>query len=159
MWEHLPRRILTRSTHDIEEQQGSNLIVTSLDWEQACAKVQHEKLYVTLQRSGFRQHFFVSIDVVIATRDSLSNMNLVHPQQNGQRHGLGIALPLFSPCLCVLVMSLIDHDISHILEKDTISSRKAGIEFDTIDYTDDTVRLATNMYAANKKFWAVERIS
>ena len=95
----------------------------------------------------------MSIDVVIATRASLSNMTLAHPQQ------LGIALPLFSPCLFVLVMSLIDHDISYILEKDTIRSRKAGIEFDTIHYTDDTVRLATNMYAANTKFWAVERIS
>ena len=61
-------------------------------------------------------------------------MTLVHPQQNGQRQGLGIALPLFSPCLFVLVMSLIDHDISYILEKDTIKSRKAGIEFDTIHY-------------------------
>ena len=47
-------------------------------------------------------------------------------------------------------MGHIDCDISYNLEKDTIRSRKAGIEFDTIHYNDDTVRLATNMYAANR---------
>ena len=59
----------------------------------------------------------------------------------------------------MLVLSGIDHDISHSLDRRTIRSRQAGIDFDRIYYADDTVLLTTNTYAANRILWAVERIS
>ena len=46
---------------DIAEQQGSNLIITFLDWEKAFDKVQHDKLYVALRRLGVHQQL---IDVI-----------------------------------------------------------------------------------------------
>ena len=52
-------------------------------------------------------------------------------------------------------MSIIDHDISHSLDRRTIRSRKAGIESDRIYYSDDIV---LHMRQA-ECFWAVERIS
>ena len=56
-------------------------------------------------------------------------------------------------------MSVVDHAISHSLDRRTIRSRKAGIDFDRVYYADDTVLLATNTYTANRILWAVERIS
>ena len=92
---------LTRRMQDIAEQQGSNLIITFLGWEKASHKVQHEKQHVALRRFGVHQHF---IDVIkrklIPTFASLSKMNLVHPQQNGRRQGLGKAVHYPSTFLC-----------------------------------------------------------
>ena len=48
---------LTRRMQDIAEQQGSNLIITFLDWKQAFDKVQHDKLYIALNRLGIHDHF------------------------------------------------------------------------------------------------------
>ena len=52
---------LSRRMQDIAEQQGSNLIITFLDWEKAFDKVQHDKLYVALRRLGVHQQL---IDVI-----------------------------------------------------------------------------------------------
>jgi len=42
---------------DIAEQQGSNLIITFLDWKPAFDKVQHDELYIALNRLGIHDHF------------------------------------------------------------------------------------------------------
>ena len=48
---------LTRRMQDIAEQQGSNLIITFLDWKPAFDKVQHDELYIALNRLGIHDHF------------------------------------------------------------------------------------------------------
>lgn len=149
---------LTRRMQDIAEQQGSNLIITFLGWEKASHKVQHEKQHVALRRFGVHQHFFDVIKrKLIPTFASLSKMNLdefgtssTKRQAAGIRQGCPLSLYLF-----VLGMSIIDHDISHSLDRRTIRSRKAGIESDRIYYSDDIVLHMRQ----TECFWAVERIS
>ena len=118
------------------------------DWEKAFDTV-HEKLYVAFRRLGVHQHF---LDVI---RNCYSNPWFFVEDEFGtsstkrQAAGIRQGCPL-PPYLFVLVRSVIDHDISHSLDRRTIRSRKADIEFDRIYYADDTILLATNTYAATK---------
>ena len=149
---------LTRRVQDIAEQQGSNLIITFLDWEKAFDKVQHEKLYIALRRLGVHEHFIQVImncykNPCFYVEDEFGKSS---PKQ--QRSGIRQGCPL-SPYLFVLVMAVIDTDISSQLDRRTLGARKPGLTFDRIYYADDTVLVTTNTYAANRILWAVERVS
>ena len=146
---------LTRRMQDIAEQQGSNLIITFLDWKQAFDKVQHDKLYIALNRLGIHDHLIQVIkncyrNPCFFVEDEFSK-SLPKRQRSGIRQGC----PL-SPYLFVLVMSVIDNDVNYHLDRRTLGTRKPGISFDRIYYADDTVLLATNTYSANRILWAVE---
>ena len=149
---------LVRRMQDIAEQQGSNLIMAFLDWEKAFDKVKHDRLYVAMSRLGVHEHF---INVL---RNCYTNPCFTVEDQFGksrikqQKAGIRQGCPL-SPYLFVLVMSVIDHDISRRLDRRTTGARKAGVEFDRIYYADDTVLLTTNTYAANRILWAIEAVS
>ena len=134
---------LTRRDQDIGEQQGSNLIITFLDWEKAFDKVQHEKLYIALRRLGIHEHVIQVIkncykNPCFYVEDEFGKSS---PKQ--QRSGIRQGCPL-SPYLFVLVMSVKDTDISSQLDRRTLGARKPGITFDRIYYADDTVLLTTN---------------
>ena len=51
---------LTRRMQDIAEQQGSNLIITFLDWKQAFDKVQHDELYIRSVKQAWNSRPFHS---------------------------------------------------------------------------------------------------
>ena len=101
----------TERVQDIAEQRGSNLIITLLDWEKAFDRIQHDRMALALERIGVHQHF---IDVLINcykapkfyVEDEYGSSK-TKVQSSGIRQGC----PL-SPYLFVLVMSVIDHDIS-----------------------------------------------
>ena len=129
---------LTRRIQDISEQQGSNLIITFLDWEKVFDKVQHDKLYLALQRLGVHEH------IIRVLQNCYSNPCFYVEDEFGkssvkkQLSGIRQGCPL-SPYLFVLIMSVIDHDISCSLDRRTTGARKVGIEFDRVYYADDTV--------------------
>ena len=149
---------LTRRMQDIAEQQGSNLIITFLDWKQAFDKVQHDKLYNASNRLGFHDHFIQGIKNCYRNPCFFVEDEFGKSLPKRQRSGIRQGCPL-SPYLFVLVMSVIDNDVNYHLDRRTLGTRKPGISFDRIYYADDTVLLATNTYSANRILWAVERVS
>ena len=149
---------LTRRMQDIAEQQGSNLIITFLDWKQAFDKVQHDKLYIALNRLGIHNHFIQVIKNCYRNPCFFVEDEFGKSLPKRQRSGIRQGCPL-SPYLFVLVMSVIDNGVNYHLDRRTLGTRKPGISFDRIYYADDTVLLATNTYSANRILWAVERVS
>ena len=149
---------LTRRMQDIAEQQGSNLIITFLDWKQAFDKVQHDKLYIALNRLGIHDHFIQVIKNCYRNPCFFVEDEFGKSLPKRQRSGIRQGCPL-SPYLFVLVMNVIDNDVNYHLDRRTLGTRKPGISFDRIYYADDTVLLATNTYSANRILWAVERVS
>ena len=149
---------LTRRLQDISEQQGSNLVITLLDWEKAFDRLQHDKLSIALYRLGLPQHLINTIENGFAhakfyVEDEYSKSG-IKTQSAGIRQGC----PL-SPYLFVLVMSVIDNDVSSNLSLRTINARHSGIDFDRIYYADDTLLVTTNTRAAHDILHQIELIS
>ena len=48
---------LIRRMQDFAESKGAQLSLALLDWEKAFDKVQHNKLFVALERLGFSKHY------------------------------------------------------------------------------------------------------
>ena len=114
-----------------------------LDWEKAFDKVQHDKLYIAMERLGFSQHY---VDVI---RNCYSNP--IFYVRNGYGHsdckkqvtGIRQGCPL-SPYLFVLVMSCIDHDIQGQCSGHVRNNRLPGLNFDMVYYADDTILFSTD---------------
>ena len=149
---------LTRRMQDIAEQQGSNLVITMLDWEKAFDKIVHDRLAIAMDRLGVHPHYINTImngyeQAMFYVEDEYGTQD-VKKQHSGIRQGC----PL-SPYLFVFVMSVIDSDVGNKLTTRTTNSRHDGIGFDRVYFTDDTLLITTNTRAANNVPHHVERIS
>ena len=149
---------LTRRMQDIAEQQGSNLVITMLDWEKAFDKIVHDRLAIAMDRLGVHPHYINTImngyeQAMFYVEDEYGTSD-VKKQHSGIRQGC----PL-SPYLFVLVMSVIDSNVGNKLTTRTANSRHDGIGFDRVYYADDILLITTNTRAANNVLHHVERIS
>ena len=95
----------TRRVQDIAEQRATILIITLLDWEKAFGTIQHDRTAIAVRRLGFHHHF---VDVLI---DCYKNPRF-YVEGEYVASKTKVQSCSLSPCLFVLTMSFIDHDIS-----------------------------------------------
>ena len=149
---------ITRRLQDISEQQGSNMIMVFLDREKAFDRVQHNRLLIALDRIGVHKKFIDVLQDCYSKASFLVEDEYGFSNQKKQTAGIRQGCPL-SPYLFVLLMSVIDSDVSFKLQRAHRYRSNNILPIQRVYYADDTILIATNTTAANRTLMEVENVS
>ena len=147
-----------RRVQDYAELKGAKLSMALLDWEKAFDKVQHDKLYIALERLGFSKQY---VDVI---KNCYNKPSFYVKDDYGcsgsktQNSGIRQGCPL-SPYLFTLVMTCVDYDIQSKVTGHVKNNRIPGVDFDMVYYADDTILISTSNRGLNELLMLTETIS
>ena len=149
---------LIRRIQDYAELKGSELSMALLDWEKAFDKVQHDRLYIAMEKIGLSRKI---VDVIkncyssptFYVQDDFGKSD-IKTQKSGIRQGC----PL-SPYLFIIVMTCIDEDIKSLSSPLIEEHRIPGIEFDMVYYADDTILFSQSPEAVSELLKHTENAS
>ena len=143
---------------DYAEMKGAQISLAFLDWEKAFDKIQHDKLYIALERLGFSQHYIQVIQNCYCNPTFFVRDNFGESGIKKQSAGIRQGCPL-SPYLFVLVMTCIDFDIQQNITGHVKNNRLPNLDFDMIYYADDTVLFSRSTRGLNELLRLTESVS
>ena len=149
---------MIRRIQDFAESKSAKLSLALLDWEKAFDKVQHDKLFIALNRMGFSAHYVDVIKDCYRKPTFYVKDEYVISDQRVQSAGIRQGCPL-SPFLFVLVMTCIDSDIQSAISQHVVNNRIPGLNYDMVYYADDTILYSQSNRGLNELLSLTERIS
>lgn len=138
-----------RRLQDYAEAHTNKLHMAFLDWEKAFDKIQHDKLFIALERLDIPKEIIDIINDAYSDPTFFVKDNYGNSEKKRQSSGIRQGCPL-SPYLFILVMTCIDHDIWLQRSMWVVNNRVPGINFDMIYYADDPIIFSTNTRALNE---------
>ena len=149
---------IIRRIQDFAESRSAKLSLALLDWEKAFDKVQHDKLFIALNRMGFSAHYVDVIKDCYRKPTFYVKDDYGISDQRVQSAGIRQGCPL-SPFLFVLVMTCIDSDIQGTISQHVVNNRIPGLNYDMVYYADDTILYSQSNRGLNELLSLTERIS
>ena len=147
-----------RRLTDVVEQGHESLFLIFLDWEKAFDKIDHEKMFHSLERLS------IPVELLDAIK-SLYRMPLfqvTHGSQKSkwfkQRTGIRQGCPL-SPYLFILTMHVMFSDVKDRFNDPRLQKTFQGINFQDLLYADDTFIVARSRKSANDYLNLIEEDS
>ncbi len=122
--------------------------MTLLDWEKAFDKVDREGMFIALERMNVDVKIINIIKQLYKRTEFKVELDGVQSEWEEQSTGIRQGCPL-SPYLCLVVMTVMFHDIKERVQINHIQHRVPGTEFDEILYADDTICLSTDTRQMN----------
>ena len=159
---NLARKGLLRTLHTLSAESrigvNRNHLNPLLDRENASDKVQHEKLFQSLERLGFT-HKYVRIlrniysCPILVLQDDYS-ISSTKQQRTGIRQGCPLSRYLF-----LLVMTCIDSDVARHCAGFVQKAKPPCLDFNCVYCADDTILFSTAARALNELIRHVETFS
>lgn len=149
---------IIRRIQDWSEQKSSELHLALLDWEKAFDKVQHNKLFQSLERLGFTNKYVNTIRNIYSCPTFFVEDDYGTSSTKVQKTGIRQGCPL-SPYLFLLVMTCIDKDVGRHCSGFVHNARLPGLDFNSVYYADDTILFSTTARALNELISHVEKFS
>ena len=143
---------------DVVEQGYEPLVMIFLDWEKAFDKIDHQKMFASLERLNIPNAMLAAIKALY----NKPEFQVSHKHQNSswmsQRTGIRQGCPL-SPYLFILTMHCMFHDVKEAFNDPLNEKTFQGINFHELLYADDTLIVAKSFRTANKYLRLVENES
>lgn len=138
------------------EQTCTKTIMVALDWEKAFDKVTRNGLFTALERMNVPTKLVNVIKAMYANPTFRVEIDGVESELHRQDTGIRQACPS-PPYLCLVVMTVMPHDIHRGGTQDMIRHRILGTNYGEVLYADDTICMSIDTRAINKLLASIEQ--